>query len=471
VLRVLLAAGALWLLGIAAAASTGSEPAAGRGPADGGARVPARPAALASPAGEAAASASTGVAASAIPAGGGGQPVAVPEPSAKALRYYRSGNALWAVNVAWGLGLPALWLFSGGSARLRAWAERRGRRWPLVLVLFFAVYTLVNFVLSLPLDYYEGFVREHAYGLSTQTFGKWLADALKSLALGLAGGAATLWLPYLLLRRSPRRWWLYSGLAAVPFLFFVLLVAPVWIEPLFNRFGPMQDKALEHRIASLAARAGIPGSRIFEVDKSVDTTAVNAYVDGFLGTERIVLWDTLLAKLSPPQVLFVVGHEMGHYVLGHAWQGIAFYSVLIVAALYVVHCTAGGLIVRWRQRFGVGDLADPASLPLLELLLSAVLLVLSPAALGFSRHLEHEADTFGLELTRDNRAAATAFIQLQQTNLSIPRPGRWYKLWRSSHPPLGERIDFCNRYRPWDQGEPLRYGHLFKDQPPGPQPP
>jgi STE24 endopeptidase len=399
-------------------------------------------------------------------AASGSPPVAVPEPSARALRYYRTGNVLWVVNVAWGLALPALWLFSGSSARLRAWAERHGRRWPLVLILCFAVYTLVNFVLSLPLGYYEGFVRQHAYGLSNQTFGKWLADAIESLALGLAGGAVTLWLPYLLLRRTPRRWWLYSGLAAVPLLLLVLLVAPIWIEPLFNHFGPLRDQALERRITVLAARAGIPGSRIFEVDKSVDTTAVNAYVDGFLSTQRIVLWDTLLAKLNRPQVLFVAGHEMGHYVLGHTWQGIAFYSVLILAALYVIHRIASGLIARWRLRFGFGDLADPASLPLLELLFTAALLLLSPAALAFSRHLEHEADRFGLELTKDNRAAATAFIQLQQANLSVPRPGRWYKLWRSSHPSLGERIDFCNRYRPWERGEPLRYGRLFRDQAP-----
>ncbi|HYL05760.1 MAG TPA: DUF255 domain-containing protein, partial [Thermoanaerobaculia bacterium] len=452
-LRALLAAGALWLLGIPGAASTPRAPAGGAaGPptcvAAAAAAGPARPA----------------------PAGGiqPVEPVAVPEPSARALRYHRTGNVLWAVNVAWGLALPALWLFSGAAARLRAWAERRGRRWPLVLVLFFAVYALVNFVLSLPLAYYEGFVREHAYGLSAQSFGKWLADALKSLALGIAGGAVTLWLPYLLLRRSPRRWWLYSGLAAVPLLLLVLLVAPIWIEPLFNHFGPMRDQALERRVTALAARAGIPGSRVFEVDMSVDSTAVNAYVDGFLGTRRIVLWDTLLAKLSPPQVLFVAGHEMGHYVLGHLWQGIAFNSLLILAALYAVHRAAGGLIARWRRRFGFGALADPASLPLLELLFTAALLVLSPAALGFSRHLEHEADRFGLELTRDNRAAATAFIRLQQANLSVPRPGRWYELWRSSHPPLGERIEFCNRYRPWEQGEPLRYGRLFSGPPAAP---
>jgi STE24 endopeptidase len=392
-------------------------------------------------------------------------PAPVPEPSEKALRYFRGGNLLWAVNVAWGLAVPAVWLFSGLSARLRGWAERRARRWPLVLCLFFGVYALVNFVLGLPLAWYEGFLREHAYGLSNQSFARWLDEAIKSLALAIGGGVLTLWLPYLLLRRSPRRWWLYSGLAAVPFFFFVLLVAPIWIEPLFNRFGPMQDKTLEAAIARLAARAGIPGSRIFEVDKSADTTAINAYVDGLAGTQRIVVWDTLLARLSPPQVLFVVGHEIGHYVLGHLWQGLAFYSGLVLLALYVVHRAAGGAIARHGQRFGFGRLADPASLPLLELLFSAVLLALTPAALGFSRHLEHEADRFGLELTRDNRAAATAFVEMQRSNLSVPRPGRWYVLWRASHPPLGERIDFANRYRPWEQGRPPRYEHLFAGAP------
>jgi STE24 endopeptidase len=394
-------------------------------------------------------------------AGAGQQPVAVPEPSTKAMRYYRTGNVLWAVNVLWGLAVPAVWLFSGLSSRLRAWSQRLGRRWLATLVVYVAAYTLVNFAAGLPLAFYEGFVRQHAYGLSSQTFDKWLSDTLKALCLGIAGGALTLWLPYLLLRKSPRRWWLYSGLATVPFMLFVLLIAPLWIEPLFNRFGPMKDQALAGRIRQLAARGGIPGSRIFEVDKSVDTTAVNAYVDGFLGTRRIVVWDTLLAKLDQPQVLFVVGHEMGHYVLGHTWRGIVFNGGLILLALYAVHRAAGGLAVRCRHRFGFEELADPASLPLLELLLAAVLLALAPVALGFSRHLEHEADRFGLELTQDNRAAATAFVRLQQANLDVPRPGLLYELWRSTHPPLGERIDFCNRYRPWEQGEPLRYGHLF----------
>jgi STE24 endopeptidase len=387
--------------------------------------------------------------------------VPVPQPSEKALRYFRGDNLLWVVNVLWSLAVPALWLLSGLSARLRDWARRRIRRWPLALCLFFVVYSLCNFALGLPLGWYEGFWREHAYGLSNQSFARWLGEAAKALALAIGGGVLTLWLPYWLLRRSPRRWWLWSGLAAVPFFFCVLFVTPIWIEPLFNHFGPMHDKTLEAGIERLAARAGIPGSRIFEVDKSADTTTVNAYVDGLAGTRRIVLWDTLLARLSPPQVMFVTGHEIGHYVLGHLWQGLAFYSALVLLALYLVHRAAGAALAGFGQRFGLAELADPASLPLLELLLSAALLALTPAALAISRHLEHEADRFGLELTRDNQAAAMAFLRMQQTNLSVPRPERWYVLWRASHPPLGERIDFANRYHPWDEGKPLRYQHLF----------
>src|SRR5438270_1809162 len=178
--------------------------------------------------------------------------------------------------------------------------------------------------------WYAGFVREHAYGLSGQTAAKWWADALKGLAIAGLFGALTLWFPYLLMRRSPRRWWLYTGLAAIPLLVFVLFITPLWIEPLFNDFGPMKDKTLETRILALAGHAGIEGSRVYEVNKSVDTNTVNAYVTGFLNSKRIVLWDTILTRLDAPEVLFVMGHEMGHYVLGHTFQLIALGSALVL---------------------------------------------------------------------------------------------------------------------------------------------
>ncbi|MGO8745648.1 MAG: M48 family metallopeptidase [Thermoguttaceae bacterium] len=236
-----------------------------------------------------------------------------------------------------------------------------------------------------------------------------------------------------------------------------MLIAPIWIDPLFNRFGPMQDQELEAKILAEARRAGIEGGRVFQVDKSVDTNAVNAYVTGLGHTKRIVLWDTLLAKLDQKEVLFVMAHEMGHYVLNHVIQGILVGFFAVLAGLYAVHRMAGFLIRRYQGRFGFSELSDIASLPLLVLLTSVMSLVLSPVVLAYSRHTEHEADRFGLELTQNNHAAATAFVKLQQENLSNPRPGLLYTFWRGSHPSLGDRIDFANTYRPWAAGQPLRY--------------
>ena len=244
----------------------------------------------------------------------------------------------------------------------------------------------------------------------------------------------------------------------------VSLIQPIWIDPLFNTFGPMKDKALEADILRLAERAGIEGSRVYEVAKSEDTNAVNAYVAGVGTTKRIVLWDTILAKLNREQLLVVMGHEMGHYVLGHIWKLILSMSALIIFALYAVHRSSGWLIARYRDRFGFSELSDIASLPLIIVLFGIASLVVTPIALGIQRHFEHEADRFGLEITRDNYAAATAFVKLQQENLGMPRPGRLYKWWRASHPPLGERIDFSNDYRPWESSQPLVYADRFKSK-------
>ena len=391
--------------------------------------------------------------------------VPVPAPSEKALRYYRTGNILWWVDIAWGFLIPALFLFTGFSARLRNLARRLGRNWFFVIAAYFILFALLNAVIDLPLTYYEEFVRQHAYGLSNQTIQKWLSDSLKGLAVALIAGVLLLWIPYWLLRRSPRRWWLYCGLLSIPFMLLVMLISPIWIEPLFNKFGPMDDKQLERKILDLAERAGIEGSRVFEVDKSVDTKAVNAYVTGVGGTKRIVLWDTLLEKLDTEEALVVMAHEMGHYVLGHIPGTIVFGAVLILVTLCAAWRLSNGLLARYKDRFGFDRLSDIASLPLLILLVDMASLVVSPAALVFSRYHEHEADRFALEITRSNHAAARAFVKLQEENLAVPRPGLVYKIWRASHPPIGERIDFCNEYRPWETGQPLKYAARFKTPP------
>lgn len=388
-------------------------------------------------------------------------PVVVPPPTEEAVRYYQTGVAWWAFNKVWEIVLPAIILFTGLSAAIRTRAQRVGRKWFFTIGLYWVFFILVLYVVNWPLSFYLGYVRQHAYGMSNQTFQKWLLDSLISRGVLAAFGFLFLWVPYLLLTRSPRRWWFYTGLLMVPFLTLMMFVMPVWIDPLYNDFGPMKDKALEQRILALAESAGIEGSRVYEVEKSVDTKAINAYVTGFHDTKRIVLWDTIVAKLDTDELLFVMAHEMGHYVLGHVVQGIFFFSVLILVGLYFAHRIAWSLLRRFPARFGFDQISDVASVPLMLIALNVTMLVLEPVGLAYSRHIEHESDRFALELTRDNRAAAEAFVKLSTENLGYPDPGWLMTVLRASHPPIADRVAFCNEYQPWATGEPLRYGELF----------
>ena len=389
-------------------------------------------------------------------------PVPVPEPTAEAMRYHRSGNWLWGIGQVWAFASQALLLFTGFSAWMRDRARRIGRNWFFTIAIYSLIYAAIIFVLDLPLAYYLGYVRQHAYGLSNQSLGRWFGNSLKELAIGMIAGVLFLWMPYLLLARSPRRWWVYATLLSVPASFLVMLIAPIWIDPLFNDFGPMKDPSLETKILALAERAGISGSRIYEVDKSVDSKALNAYVKGFLGTKRIVLYDTLLAQLDDEEVLAVMAHEMGHYALGHVTRSILLSSFVVFASLFLVDRSGRWLIGRNSARFGFDRLSDVASVPLLAILLQGTSLLLAPVALAYSRAQEHEADRFALELTRQNRSAARAFATLQRENLGVPWYSAFEKLWRSTHPSIGERIDYCNQYHPWTEGRPLVYGSYFR---------
>jgi Zn-dependent protease with chaperone function len=236
----------------------------------------------------------------------------------------------------------------------------------------------------------------------------------------------------------------------------------VLIAPLFHHYQPLQDKPLAANVLALTARAGIKDGRVYQVDASADTKTVNARVLGFMGTERIVLWDTLLRTFNDDEVLFVVGHEMGHYVLGHIVKSIPLAFVLILLSLYAIHLMAGRILGLFKERFGFGVLSDYAALPLFVLLLQLFAIAGMPVPLAFLRHEEHEADRFALELTRDNHAAATSAVKLQQYDLGIPRHGLLRHLWLDAHPSRGERIDFFNSYRPWEKGQPSKYEQYFR---------
>lgn len=390
--------------------------------------------------------------------------VAVPEPSALAVEHHRGNTILWIVDTLIGFLIPVVFLFTGFSARLRDWATRVGKKRFFIIAIYFAALMVITTLITLPLDFYEGFVREHAYGLSDQSLGKWISDAAIGLCVSTLIGSLLIWLPYRILRKCPQRWWLWTGLGAVPFIFVGIMITPVFISPLFNDFGPMQNKPLEAKILALASRAGIEGGNVYEVNKSVDTKTINAYVTGFLSTKRIVLWDTIIKKLDDDQLMFVMGHEMGHYVLGHVVWSVLFICGILMLTLYAIHRTAGGILRRYGARFGFTELSDIASLPLLMLLIGVYMFVVMPAMNAYSRHNEHEADRFGLELTRNGHAAASAFVKMQVEDLGIPRPHPILVFLRATHPPLGDRVDFANSYHPWRSGGEMKYEGLFKSR-------
>jgi Zn-dependent protease with chaperone function len=397
--------------------------------------------------------------------------IAVPAPSQEAVAFHRGGNALWVLNQVAAIALPLLVLATGLHRRLRDAALRRTRGYRGLAASVLAVWLFALFaIVSWPLAYYQSYWRLHAYGLSNQSFLRWLDHWAMAVLVDLAVAGLVAWMPYQILRIHPRRWWLATGLLTLPFLLFGALVMPVAIDPLFNRQSRLGDPVLEGKILELARRSGIAADRVYEVDKSRDTRAINAYVKGLMDTRRIVLWDTLLDRLEEDEILFVMGHEMGHYVLGHVVQGIVLATGLILVGLGLVHVAATAILRRCGARLGIDGLADLASMPLLLALAQAVALVLTPVGFAFGRHLEHEADRFALELTRDNRAGATAFLAFQRENLGVPRPAPLYRLWRASHPSLADRVAFCNAYRPWAEGKPLRYAGRF-ETPPGPASP
>lgn len=385
--------------------------------------------------------------------------VAVPAPTAAGVSYYRSGNLLWTATAIWAFAVPLLILLSGLNRLFRAFAQRVGKYWYVSLVVYFALFLLAYSLLYLPLDFYSGFLRPRDYGISSAPVSTWAANELTTFTLTLVAGALLIWLPYLLLRRATRRWWLYSWLAAMLALTFTVYVQPVVIAPLFDHYERLQDKTLESAIVAEAHRIGINDVRVLEVDNGTNDTDLNAYVTGLGGTTRIVLSKAITQRLSGAELLFVVGHEMGHFVLRHIPKTLVLVSLVLLGVAWLISLIGELLVSRLsaHSRTGVTKLEDHSSLPLFLLILTASSFLLTPLGLAYHRHLEHEADRFGLELTQDNAACATAYVVLTQKDLGYPDPGLLYTIFQADHPSIAERIRFCNDYHPWITGGTSKY--------------
>ena len=365
-------------------------------------------------------------------------PVVTPE----MLRYSQTRYTLYFAGTAYGL--LALWgvLATGLSARLRRLVQ------PLRfsffrLIGYYALLTLTLLAIYFPLTWYSGYWLEHAYGLSSQSFGAWVGDLLKGEGVGLVTTVPVLWLLFWLMRRSPRRWAFGFWAALIPLIAFGIFAAPVVIDPLFNHFTPLPPGPLRTQIEALAAKAGIPDAPILVADKSRQTHETNAYVTGIGSSARIVLWDTTLHRMPPDQTLAVVGHEMGHYVLKHLYWGFLMTVGGLLFLLPLAQMFLERLLHRFGPRWQVDGLSDIGATPALLLTVSLFSFLLAPITNGISREIEHQADAYGLQVTGNRPAMARAFVSLSEQNLSDPNPPPFIKFWLFTHPPLQERIDFA----------------------------
>jgi Zn-dependent protease with chaperone function len=388
-----------------------------------------------------------------------------PEKREKAIAYSRAryglhfGSFFWSVTVL----LVIIALRLGPRFRDRAEAVSRRRFWQAAV--FVPLVFVTQSVLELPAAVY-GHRLELLYEQSVQGWGSWLWDQVKGLAVGLVIAIPLVWLLYAILRKSPRRWWLWFWLATLPVLVFLIFVSPVLIDPLFFRFEPLAPKhpELARAIEQVTVRAGehIPPEKMFAMNASTKYTGVNAYVTGVGASKRVVVWDTTIAKATIPQTLFVFGHEMGHYVLAHIPKGIAFGWACLFVLFALAAAVLGRLFRGGRERWGIRGLADWASLPVLLLFVTVAVELATPVISGFIRRQEHQADVFGLEaihgLVPDSqRAAAEAFQVLGEENLSDPDPNPFIRFWLYTHPPVGERLRFAAEYDPWSKGEKPTY--------------
>jgi STE24 endopeptidase len=387
-----------------------------------------------------------------------------PEKLSQAIAYARARYRLHFVSFAWSCIVLFAIIALRLGPRFRDRAELLSRRRFWQAAVFVPLLFATDGVLELPATAYGQHLARF-YGQSVQGWGSWLWDQAKGVLVALVIAIPLVWLLFAILRKSPRRWWLWFWLALLPILVFLIFIAPLAIEPLFFEFTPLAPAHpdLAQAIEKVTIRAGepIPSERMFAMNASAKYTSINAYVSGLGASKRVVVWDTTIAKATIPQTLFVFGHEMGHYVLGHVPKTIAF-----LWALLFVMLASGAWILRrlfrGPDRWGIRGLTDWASLPVLLLGATIAGELASPIVNGYSRAQEHQADVFGLEaihgLVPDApRTAAEAFQILGETNLSDPDPGPFITLWLYDHPPLADRLRFAADYDPWGKGESPRY--------------
>jgi len=336
--------------------------------------------------------------------------------------YFEGGYWLILWDFLYGAVMYLFLLHFGWSAAMRNFAERITRFKPLQDGIYWTEFLIATTILGAPLGVYEGYFRERQYGLATQTLVPWLGDQLIILVVNIILGALVTMALLAVVRRLPRTWWIWGAGVSIFFFIFFIMIAPVYIFPLLNRFKVLDDPKITQPILSLARANGIPAQKVYETDASRQTTRMSANVSGFGKTMRITLNDNLLRRGSPEEIQAVMGHEMGHYVLHHIPKDILYFSVVITIFFAFLWRSLERCLARWGERWRVRGIGDAAVIPLVFLLGSLVGFVYTPFLNTHIRTNEHEADMYGLNASRQPDGFAQAAIHLGEYRKMNPGP-------------------------------------------------
>jgi Zn-dependent protease with chaperone function len=388
-----------------------------------------------------------------------------PDKLAKSKALYELGGRLRILGTIYSFLVLLGVLYSGIAARFRNLAER-GNRWMIVQAFICVPLLLITLnVFEWPLAAY-GHSISRQYGLSVQGWGSWFGDLIKgdlvSIILLSIAFLVLIWL----IRVSPKWWWLWAWVIAVPCIVLLATILPVVVDPMFNKFEPLDktNPKLVDAIETVLHRGGvtIPRDRMFLMKASEKVTTLNAYVTGFGPSKRVVVWDTTIQKASTPETLFVFGHEMGHYVLNHVVIGLCAGAIGLLIGLYVLYRVSGWFLRKFGERWHIRALGDWAAVPMIILVFTILGFIAQPIAAGVGRTIEHNADVYGLEVTHginanSQEAAAHAFQVLGELSLSYPYPSKAVVFWYYDHPPISDRVIFAHEYDPWSKGEQPKY--------------
>jgi STE24 endopeptidase len=344
-------------------------------------------------------------------------------------------------------GLAVAWLLLSQriSLKMREFAERFSRRPNVQALLYGLMYAPVATLAMLPMTIYVEYFREHQFGLSNLTFVGWVMESAKNLLIETILMSIVVLGLYAILRRAPRTWWAWAAVAGGAFMVVMVMIAPVFIAPLFNTYKPLPDGPLREDILAMARANGIPADNVYWFDASKQSKRVSANVSGMFGTTRIALNDNLLNRMKPDAIKAVMGHEMGHYVLNHGPKHVIAFALILLGGLVFIKFAWDWAFARFGTRAGIRGLSDPAGFPLFGAILSVYMLVATPMSNTVIRTAETEADLFGLNAAREPDGFAEAIFSLSEYRKM--QPGLIEEALFFDHPSGYNRIFSAMRWK------------------------